>query len=166
MNWGYCMNGSKGKEVISPGRVVFILLVDFNYWWGCGEGEGVCVYVCWGGGWLGGGGGGGRRGGCGQSSTCVLHADIQYFKDKNYEVNGRQIGGGRGDGGGGGRGGCTQFVHGRGRLAIDLRIPTMPGRSTSGFRQPGSHCLHQARSVVRYSASRMKGEPHPSKNRL
>ena len=30
----------------------------------------------------------------------------------------------------------------------------------------GRHCLHQARSVVRCSASRMKGELHPSsKNR-
>ena len=31
-----------------------------------------------------------------------------------------------------GRGG-TQFVHGRSRMAIDPRIPVMPGRSTSGF---------------------------------
>ena len=29
-------------------------------------------------------------------------------------------------------GGCTQCVHGRSRMAIDLRIPTMPGRSMSG----------------------------------
>ena len=36
-----------------------------------------------------------------------------------------------------GGGGCTQFVHGRSRMTIDLRIPTMPGRSTSGFHQPG-----------------------------
>ena len=28
----------------------------------------------------------------------------------------------------------------------------MPGRSTSGFDQPGRHCLHQARSAVRCSA--------------
>ena len=32
-----------------------------------------------------------------------------------------------------GGGGCTQFVHGRCRMTIDPRIPTMPGRSTSGF---------------------------------
>ena len=63
----------------------------------------------------------------------------------------------------GGRG--TQFVHGSNCMTIDLRIPTMPGRSTSGFHQPGRHCLHQARSAVRCSASRMKGELHPSKNR-
>ena len=64
-----------------------------------------------------------------------------------------------------GGGGCTQFVHGRSRMTIDARIPTMPGRSTSGFHQPGGHYLHQVRSAVRCSASRMKGEPHPSKNR-
>ena len=46
---------------------------------------------------------------------------------------------------GGGR--CTQFVHGRSRMTLDPRIPTMPGRSTSGFRQPGTHCLHQARGA-------------------
>ena len=45
---------------------------------------------------------------------------------------------------GGGEGGCTQFVHGHSRMTIDPRIPTMPGRSTSGFHQPGRHCLHQA----------------------
>ena len=43
-------------------------------------------------------------------------------------------------------GGGTQFVHGRSRMTIDLRIPTMPGRSTSSFHQPGRKCLHQARS--------------------
>ena len=55
-----------------------------------------------------------------------------------------------------GGGGCTQFVHGRSRMTIDPRIPTMPGRSMSGFHQPGRHWLHQARSAVRCSASRMK----------
>ena len=50
-------------------------------------------------------------------------------------------------------------------MTIDPRIPTMPGRSTSGFHQPSRHCLHQARSTVRCSASRMKGgELHPCKN--
>ena len=34
-------------------------------------------------------------------------------------------------------GGCTQFVHGHSRMTIDPRILTMPGRSTSGFHQPG-----------------------------
>ena len=66
-------------------------------------------------------------------------------------------------GGGGGVGG--QFVHGHGRMPIDPRIPTMPGRCTSDFHQPGRYCLHQARSAVRCSARAMKGELHPSKNR-
>ena len=61
--------------------------------------------------------------------------------------------------------GCTQFVHGRSHVTIDPGIPTMPGRSTSGFHQPGRHCLHRARTAVRCSASRMKGELHLSKNR-
>ena len=60
-------------------------------------------------------------------------------------------------------GGRTQFVHGRNRMTIDPRIPTMSRRSTSVFRQPGRHCLHQARSAVRCLTSRMKGELHPSK---
>ena len=37
----------------------------------------------------------------------------------------------------GGEGGCTQFGHGRSRMAIDPRIFTTPGRSTPGFHQPG-----------------------------
>ena len=52
---------------------------------------------------------------------------------------------------GGGGGGRTKFVHGRSRITIDPRIPTMSGRRTSGFHQPGRHCLHQARSAVRCS---------------
>ena len=60
-------------------------------------------------------------------------------------------------------GGRTPVVHGCSRMTIDPRIP-MPGRSTPDFHQPGRHCLHQARSTVRCSASRMKGELHPSKN--
>ena len=54
-------------------------------------------------------------------------------------------------------GGGTQFEHGRSRMTIDPRILTMPARRTSGFHQPGRHCLHQARSAVRCSASRMNG---------
>ena len=57
-----------------------------------------------------------------------------------------------------GRRGCTQFLHGRTRMTVDPRITTMPGRSRSGLHQPGRHWLHQARSAVRCSASRMKGE--------
>ena len=33
------------------------------------------------------------------------------------------------------------------------------------FTKTGRHCLHQARSAVRCSTSRMKGVLHPSKNR-
>ena len=58
------------------------------------------------------------------------------------------------------------IVHGRSRMTIDPRIPTMPGRSTSGFHLPGRHCLHQARSAVRSWASRMKGELRSTKNRF
>ena len=68
-------------------------------------------------------------------------------------------------GGGGGARGDTQFVHGRSRMTVDPRIPTLPGRSTSGFSQPGRRCLHQARSAVRCSASRVKGGLHSSENR-
>ena len=50
-------------------------------------------------------------------------------------------------------------------ITIDPRIPTVPGRSTSGFHRPGRHCWHQARSPVRRLASRTKGELHPTKNR-
>ena len=57
------------------------------------------------------------------------------------------------------------FMHGRSRMTIDLRIPTMPGRSASGFYQLGRHCLHQARSAVSCLASPMKDELRPSKSR-
>ena len=58
------------------------------------------------------------------------------------------------------------LMHGRSGMTIDPPIPTMPGRSMSRFHRPGRHCLHQARSAVRCPASRMKGELHPTKNRL
>ena len=61
--------------------------------------------------------------------------------------------------------GRTQFVHRRSLMTMDPRIPPVPGRSTSGFHQPGRHCLHQARSAVRCAASCMKDELHPSKYR-
>ena len=64
-------------------------------------------------------------------------------------------------GGGGGTHLCMAVV-----VTIDPRIPTMPERSTSGFHQPGRQCLHQGRSAVMCSASRMKGELNLSKNRL
>ena len=47
-----------------------------------------------------------------------------------------------------GRGGevqrvCPQIMHFRSRMAIDPRIPEMPGWSTSGFHRPGRHWLHR-----------------------
>ena len=63
---------------------------------------------------------------------------------------------------GGGWGECFHFMHGRSRMTIDPRIPTWPGRSTSGFRGPGGHGMHQApRSAVRCSASCTKGDLRP-----
>ena len=44
--------------------------------------------------------------------------------------------------------GNTHVMHGRSRMAVDPRIATMPGRSTSGFHRPGRHCMHQVRSAV------------------
>ena len=37
--------------------------------------------------------------------------------------------------------GVLDTIHGRSRMIIDPRIPTMPGRSTPGFHRPGRHCL-------------------------
>ena len=67
---------------------------------------------------------------------------------------------------GGGGGGYSLFMHGRSRMTIDPRTPTMPRRRMSGFHRPDRYCLHQVRSAVRCSASHIKGELHPPKNRL
>ena len=61
---------------------------------------------------------------------------------------------------------CTNIMHGQNGMMADPRFPTMPGRSTSGFHRPGRHCLHQAQTAVGCTASREKGELHPTKNRL
>ena len=66
----------------------------------------------------------------------------------------------------GGGGGMLKIMHGHNGMTIDPRILEMPRRSTLGFRRPGRHCLHQARSAVRCWASRTKGELHPTKNRF
>ena len=58
------------------------------------------------------------------------------------------------------------LMHGRSRMTIDARNPTIPGRSMSGFHRPGRYCLHQARNAVRCPAMGMKGELHPTKNHL
>ena len=89
---------------------------------------------------------------------------------KNVEDGDIIEGGGERTGGGGegwkGGGMYSIFVHGRSCMTINPCIPTMPGRSTSGFHRPGRYCSHQARSAVRSSPSCMKGELHPTKNRL
>ena len=65
-----------------------------------------------------------------------------------------------------GGGGVLDIMHGRNRMTVDPRIPTMSGRSSSGLHRPGRCCLPQARSAVRCSASRTEGELHLNKNRL
>ena len=44
-------------------------------------------------------------------------------------------------------GGVLDIMHGRSRMTIDLRIPTMPERSTSGFHPPRGHCLAPKREA-------------------
>ena len=56
------------------------------------------------------------------------------------------------------------IMYGHSLEPIVPRIPIMLGRSTSGFYRPGRHRVHQARSAVRYSVSRVKRELHPAKN--
>ena len=61
--------------------------------------------------------------------------------------------------------GFSHVTHGRSRMTIDPRIPTIPGRSKSGLHRPCRRCLHQAlRSAVRWQTSHTKGELHPTKN--
>ena len=50
------------------------------------------------------------------------------------------------------------IIHDRTRVAVDPRIPTMPGRSSSLFHRPGRHCLHQARGGGNSSAMRIKDD--------
>ena len=45
---------------------------------------------------------------------------------------------------------------------IDPRIPAMSGRSKSSFDQPDENCSRQARTAVRISTSRIKGQLHPT----
>ena len=66
---------------------------------------------------------------------------------------------------GGAGAGVQSVVRGFSRMIMEIRIPTIPERSTSGFHHPGRHCLHQPRRAMERSAGRMKGELHHSKNR-
>ena len=61
-----------------------------------------------------------------------------------------------------GRGVILIVMHGCSRMAVEPRIPTVPGRSTSEFCRPEIYCLHQARSDMTCWASSMKGELHPT----
>ena len=51
-------------------------------------------------------------------------------------------------------------------MTIDPRIPTMAGRSTSVFTDQADIGCTKRVSAVRCSASGVKGELHPTKNRL
>ena len=67
------------------------------------------------------------------------------FEEARKEVRGGE---GRKGGEGGGvldRRNVFDLMHGRSRMTVDPRIPTMPGRSMLGFHRPGKHCLHHAR---------------------
>ena len=57
---------------------------------------------------------------------------------------------------------CIAIV--RRNVVIDPRIPTMPGRSMPGLRRIGRDYAHQARSAVRFWASRINSELHATKN--
>ena len=52
----------------------------------------------------------------------------------------------------------AHFIHSPSIKTIDPRIPTTPGRSTSGFQKPGRHCVHQARGAVKCSVSHRGGD--------
>ena len=64
---------------------------------------------------------------------------------------------------GGGLGGVSIAIHGRSvKTNIYPRIPTLPEARQVCTDQAGC-CLHQARSAVRFSATRVKGELHPAR---
>ena len=60
-------------------------------------------------------------------------------------------------------GGCTHVMNACSRMTIDPRIPTMPGRSSSGFTDQTGIACTKRENAVRCSASRVKGELHPTK---
>ena len=61
---------------------------------------------------------------------------------------------------------AVYVTHGCCRMTIDPSTPKMPGRSTLGFDRQDRKVLPQARSAVRCSASRVKVELNPAKNRV
>ena len=68
----------------------------------------------------------------------------------------------RGDKGKLGGGGALILMHGRSGMTIGPRIPTMPGRRTSGVHRSSRHYLRQVRSAVTRWVSVMKVELHPT----
>ena len=63
-------------------------------------------------------------------AECVLRAVLISGNDSASEIGAMHKRGG---------GGVLTVMHGRSRMTIDPRIPTMPGRSTSGFHRTGRH---------------------------
>ena len=65
---------------------------------------------------------------------------------------------GVGDSGGGGRwtrGGCIRVIHACSHKTVDPPIHLVSGHRF--FHRPGRHCLHQAQSALRCSASVFRG---------
>ena len=77
----------------------------------------------------------------------VVHQMLQALVERRPQENLE-------NGPAGGGGVCTHDMRGRSRMAIDPRISTGLGKSTSEFHPPGRHCLHQA-----LSAREVLGEP-------
>ena len=69
-----------------------------------------------------------------------FHLDLQRGYDSKERKQQKQERGPCG-------GGCTHAMHGRSRMTIDPRTPTMPGRNTSGFHRPGRHWGGMHRTV-------------------
>ena len=85
----------------------------------------------------------------------VVSANINTSSLFKQETKRQWRGRGRGEGR---RGVVTKPCVAVVRRTRDPRIPATSKRSTSGFHQPGRHRVHQARSAVRCSASRVNGE--------
>ena len=94
----------------------------------------------------------------------IQHSTSSDFADQQGEPPSEQggcagtAGIGRGRNRGEGGLGCTSFMHSCSLNTIGPRILILPGRSTSAFHRPGRHRVHQARTAVRYSASRNAGD--------
>ena len=88
----------------------------------------------------------GGSGGRGKSQISLRHTGCSTCRGHNIPgMPDISAGGGYGEERGSGRGarggGAIDIMHGRSRITIDPRIPTIPGRSTSGFHRPNRHRL-------------------------